>query len=198
MRIFLVVLFLILAVSTTYIYVKNESPADQNPHKSTGQAAIGGAFSLTDQNGKPVTEQDFRGKYMLVFFGFTSCPDVCPVAGHTMGEAMKKISDAQRAKLAMLFITVDPQRDTPEVLKKYLANFDERIVGLTGSDEKVKAAESAYKVYSAVHKKPGEKDYGIDHSSYMYLMDTDGTYIAHFPHDVPLDKLVESLNTNIQ
>lgn len=196
MRSLLTVCIVLLLGSTLYIYAKDRNPGEEKVTKTTGQASIGGAFSLVDQDGKPVTEQNYRGKTTLVFFGFTNCPDICLVAAATMGKAMKTLTDAQRAKLNMLFITLDPERDTPAVMKKWLEDYDTRMIGLTGTKENVETAKAAYKVYSQVRKKDGS--YTVDHSSYMYLMNKDGAYLAHFPHDVALEKLMEALNANIE
>ena len=141
-------------------------------------AGIGGPFTLTDGNGKQVTDQDFRGKYMLVFFGFTFCPDICPTTLNTVSDALDRLGP-KADKIAPLFITVDPKRDTPAVVKQYAAAFGPRIVGLTGTPEQIKAVAKAYRVYYAEHRTgEGPGDYSMDHSSVMYLMGPDGTFVA--------------------
>jgi protein SCO1/2 len=146
-------------------------------HESAG-AAIGGPFTLTDVSGKQVTDRDYRGKYMLVFFGYTSCPDICPTALQTIAGALEKLGSKAEA-VAPIFISVDPERDAPEKLRTYVRSFDPRIVGLTGTRDEVAAAAKAYRVYfSRVPGKDGE--YTIDHSAIIYLMDPDGRFATHF------------------
>jgi protein SCO1 len=141
-------------------------------------AQIGGPFRLTDQNGAAVTDRDLKGKTFLVFFGFTHCPDVCPTALYEISQIMEKLGkDADRT--AALFITVDPERDTPESLKDYLASFDPHIRGLTGDAAALAAVAKAYRVY--YKKVPLEGgDYTMDHTAIVYLMDKEGRFISPF------------------
>jgi protein SCO1/2 len=141
-------------------------------------AAIGGPFQLVDSAGHPVSDQAFRGKYMLVYFGYTFCPDVCPTTLSSVADAVDKLG-TKADRLQPLFITVDPKRDTPAVVKQYAAAFGPRIVGLTGTPEQIAAAAKAYRVYYAEHRTgPGPDDYSMDHSSVLYLMGPDGRFIA--------------------
>lgn len=142
------------------------------------QSAVGGPFKLTDQDGKPVSDQNFRGKPFLVFFGFTHCPDVCPTTLFEVSEVMRKLGpDAD--KTAALFITVDPERDTPDKLKEYLSSFDPHLRGATGDLDTVAAVAKAYRVY--YKKVPTDKgDYTMDHTAIVYLMDKDGRFVAPF------------------
>jgi protein SCO1/2 len=141
-------------------------------------SAIGGSFSLTDQDGKAVTDADFKGKPFLVFFGFTHCPDVCPTALFDMSEVLKALGkDADKTQA--LFITVDPERDTPQVMKDYLSSFDPHLRALTGTVEQITAVEKAYRVYAK--KVPGKDgDYTMDHTALIYLMDKQGRFVAPF------------------
>src|ERR1700680_3247140 len=141
-------------------------------------AAVGGPFRLLDQDGRQRTDADFRGKPFLVFFGFTHCPDICPTALFEMSEVLRRLGpDAE--KTAVLFISVDPERDTAEKLKEYLSSFHPRIVGLTGSLQEIADVEKAYRVYAK--KVPLEGgDYTMDHSPIAYLMDKDGRFVAPF------------------
>jgi protein SCO1/2 len=141
-------------------------------------AAVGGPFHLEDQNGKPVTDQDMKGRPFLVFFGFTHCPDICPTTLFDMSQLLRKLGpDADRT--GALFITVDPERDTPTVLKDYLSNFDPHLRGLTGDQAEVNAAIKAYRVYAKkVPLKGG--DYTMDHTAVVYLMDKEGHFVAPF------------------
>jgi len=141
-------------------------------------AAVGGPFHLEDQNGKPVSDADMKGRPFLVFFGFTHCPDVCPTTLFDVSQVLHQLGkDADRA--GALFITVDPERDTPAVLKEYLSNFDPHLRGLTGDPTAVSAAIKAYRVYAK--KVPLEGgDYTMDHTAVVYLMDKDGHFVAPF------------------
>jgi len=168
---FLAGLVLVLAgVLAAANYLSSRSPA------SLGM--IGGPFRLEDQSGTPVTEQAMKGRPYLVFFGYTHCPDVCPATLFEISEVMKALGgDADRA--GALFITVDPERDTPAVLKDYLSNFDPHLRGLTGDPAAVAAALKAYRVYAK--KVPLEGgDYTMDHTAAVYLMDKNGRFIAPF------------------
>ena len=141
-------------------------------------AAIGGPFQLLDQDAKPVSEQDFKGKPFLVFFGFTHCPDVCPTELFEMSEVLRKLGpDADR--VGMLFITVDPERDTPVVMKDYLSSFEPQIRGLTGDPAAIAAVEKTYRVYAKKVPLDGG-DYTMDHSAVLYLMDKNGRFVAPF------------------
>ena len=135
--------------------------------------AIGGPFTLVDQTGRTVTDADYRGKPMAVFFGFTHCPEVCPTTLVQMANLTGKIG-AAADRLQILLITVDPERDTPEQLALYLQSFDPRVIGLTGSREQVDAALAAYKAYAK--KIPTESGYTMDHSASVYLMQADGSF----------------------
>jgi protein SCO1/2 len=150
------------------------------PFSPLGQAvaAIGGPLDLEDQNGKPFTDAQMKGHPFLVFFGFTHCPDICPTTLFDMSQMMKALGpDADR--VGALFITVDPDRDTPKVLKDYLSNFDPHLRGLTGNEAQIDAAIKEYRVYAK--KVPLENgDYTMDHTAIVYLMDKDGRFVAPF------------------
>jgi protein SCO1/2 len=145
---------------------------------SQAVAAVGGPFRLEDQNGKPVTDAEMKGKPFLVFFGYTHCPDVCPTTLFDLSQLMKALGpDANRT--GALFITVDPERDTPQVMKDYLSNFDPHLQGLTGDRASIDAALRAYRVYAK--KVPLENgDYTMDHTALVYLMDKNGHFVAPF------------------
>ena len=138
-----------------------------------GVPAIGGPFTLVDHTGKTVTDADYRGKPMAVFFGFTNCPEVCPTTLLKMANLTRQIG-AAADKLQILLITVDPERDTPEQLALYLQSFDPRVVGLSGSREQVDAALKAYMAYAK--KIPTDSGYTMDHSASVYLMRADGSF----------------------
>jgi len=142
------------------------------------QSSVGGAFRLTDHNGKPVTDADLKGRPFLVFFGFTHCPDVCPTALFEISEILRALGpDGDRVRA--LFVTVDPERDTPEKLKDYLSSFDPRLIGATGDDAAIKAIEKGYRVYAKRVPLDGG-GYTMDHTAIVYLMDKDGRFVAPF------------------
>jgi protein SCO1/2 len=139
---------------------------------------IGGPFTLQDGDGKTVTDHDFRGKYMLVYFGYTFCPDVCPTTLNAVADAIDKLGP-EAAKIQPVFITVDPKRDTPAVVKQYAAAFGPSIKGLTGTADQIAKVAKEYRVYYAEHRTgTGPDDYSMDHSSVLYLMGPNGTFVA--------------------
>jgi len=142
-----------------------------------GGVQIGGPFALLNGAGKTVTDRDFHGRFMLVYFGYTHCPDVCPTTLSDMATAVEKLPTASRARVVPVFITVDPARDTPAIIGDYAQAFGSEMVGLTGSDAAVAAVEAEYHVYAAKHPL-AHGDYGMDHSSIMYLMGPDGGFLG--------------------
>jgi protein SCO1 len=165
---------------------------------STGEALVGGPFALTDQHGQPVTEQDFAGRYMLIYFGYTYCPDVCPMSLTNMVAAIDQLPPEQAEKVVPILITIDPERDTVEQLASYAPLFDPRLVALTGSEDEVRAAAKAYRVY---FHKAGEgadsKDYLVDHSTFVYLMGPDGKYRTHFGLNASPEEMAEAIRSEI-
>ncbi len=160
---------------------------------SIGKAAVGGPFTLTDHTGRPVTDKDFRGKYMLVYFGFTFCPDVCPSGLQVMSAALDQLGP-KAEKITPIFISVDPERDTPEQLAQYVPSFHPRLVGLTGTPEQVQDVAKAYRVYyRKVKDEKSTAEYTIDHTSIIYLMNPQGEFVAHFTHATPVATMVEKL-----
>ena len=146
-----------------------------------GKALVGGPFQLVDHTGKKVTDKDFRGRFMLVQFGFTYCPDICPTGLQTVSDVMEKLGPLAK-QVTPIFVSVDHERDTPDVLRKYVTAFHPRIVGLTGSQENIRAAARAYRVYYAKVNDPASGlEFSYDHSAITYLMDKEGNYVAHFP-----------------
>jgi protein SCO1/2 len=146
--------------------------------------SVGGPFALVGGDGKPVTDNDFRGKYMLVYFGYTYCPDVCPTTLTAIADALDKLGP-KADRIRPLFITVDPKRDTPAAVKQFAAAFGPRVEGLTGSAEQIAVVAKAYRVYYAEHRTgAGPDDYTMDHSSVLYLMGPDGRFIAPIRADM--------------
>lgn len=160
---------------------------------TTGTALVGGPFTLVDQTGKTVTERDFRGRYMLVFFGFTHCPDICPAELQVIAASLEALGPDAK-KVVPIFITVDPERDTPEVMADYIKNFGDEFVGLTGSPEQIAAVAKAYRVaYAKFQEKDSATDYSVDHSALVYLVGPDGDYITHLPYGTSAEKMAETL-----
>ncbi len=143
-----------------------------------GIGGIGGPFTLQDGDGHPVTDRDFRGRFLLVYFGYTFCPDVCPTTLNEVANALDTLGP-KADRVQPLFITVDPQRDTPAVVRDYAASFSPRIEGLTGTPEQIAAVAREYRVYYAPQRPAGAGDgYTVDHSSILYLMDPDGRFVV--------------------
>ncbi|GFP93824.1 protein sco1 homolog 1 mitochondrial [Phtheirospermum japonicum] len=146
---------------------------------SAGKAAIGGPFNLIDHNGKPVTDKDFIGKWNLIYFGFTHCPDICPDELIKMAEAIDKIKKKSGMEVVPVFISVDPERDNVEQVREYVKEFHPKLIGLTGSPDEVKNAARAYRVYYMKTEEEGS-DYLVDHSIVMYLMDPNMQFVKFF------------------
>ena len=158
---------------------------------------IGGDFTLVDQHGNPRSTTEFRGKILLIYFGYTYCPDVCPMALEHMTEALEMLGK-DRDKIAVLFVSVDPTRDTTETLKLYSTNFDPNIVMLTGTEEALQDAMGKYRVYAKKEIKEGFSDYLINHTSVVYVMRPDGTYITSFAHSTEPEKIKSILLKQLQ
>ena len=165
-----------------------------NPKGAAGTllpSAIGGPFQLVDQNGKAFTDADLKGKWHLVFFGYTHCPDTCPTTLNNLALALDRLGP-KRDQVGVVFITVDPERDTPETLKSYVASFDTPVAALTGTPEQVGQAAKAYRAYSA--KRPrSDGNYDMDHSAVIYVMDPQGRFTATFTPDSTAEAMAQRL-----
>ena len=159
---------------------------------AAGSAEIGGPFRLIDGDGRGVTDQSFRGKALLVYFGYTHCPDACPTALQDMAAALDKLPPEARKQVQIVFITVDPARDTPAVMKSYVSAFGPDIEGLTGSPGAIDQAAREYRVYYARHDEPGG-EYSMDHSSIVYLMDKQGRFVSVFTPEATPDEMAAGL-----
>ncbi len=158
-----------------------------------GIAKIGGPFVLVDHTGRERTEADLKGRHALIYFGYSFCPDVCPTALADMLIALDELGP-DAARVQPVFITIDPDRDTPAVLRDYIPNFHPRLMGLSGSAAQVSRAARAYRVYYAKVDDPkAGEDYLMDHSSVIYLMDPDGRYLTHFSHGTAPDTMARRL-----
>jgi protein SCO1/2 len=156
---------------------------------------IGGPFALIDHTGKLRTDEDFRGELLLIYFGHSYCPDVCPTDLQQIGLAVDGLG-ARAEAVQPLFITLDPERDTAVHLAEYVPLFHPRLIGLTGSAEQIRRVALAYKVYYAKYP-PDSSDYVIDHSSFIYLVDKAGKYIGFFPPGTTADRMIEIINLNL-
>lgn len=160
-----------------------------------GTTSVGGPFRLVDQTGATVTEADLKGKLTLIFFGFTHCPDVCPTSLFEMSEILTALGP-DASKVQTLFVTVDPERDTPEVMKAYLSSFNPQLRGLSGTPEQIDAIKRAYRVYSKKVPLDGG-DYTMDHTAVIYLMDKSGTFLAPFNAKRPPAEAAADLRRNL-
>ena len=188
------------------------TPGPERERSASGTAAIGGPFELVNTQGETVTSADFDGRYRLIYFGFTYCPDVCPSSLMDMSRALDRLAERAPAKakrVVPIFITIDPQRDTVEVLRDYVENFHPRLVGLTGSEQQVKAAADAYRVYyekvspqqyydSEAAAESSDADYLMAHSSYMLLMGPGGEYITNFKYNATPAEIADGLAQRVE
>jgi protein SCO1/2 len=186
-----IVLLIMLLVTSVALFATKDNNVALPPDSSSGKATIGGAFTLTNQDGKQISDSEFRGKYMLVFFGFTRCPMICPTSMATITAALDILGD-KAGSVAPVFITIDPQFDTPAQLKDFLANFSPKIIGLTGTPKQIEDVAAAYKAYYSEH------DGAMDHSTFLYLMDGKGEYITHFPYDMAADELAKNISEHMK
>jgi protein SCO1/2 len=160
--------------------------------------AIGGAFALVDQSGVTRHPEDFRGKLMLVYFGYTFCPDACPTALQDMSRAIDLLG-AKEDAVQPIFITIDPARDTVEQMKLYASNFHPRLIALTGTPEQVAEAAKAYRVYYAKGQSTGgdSDNYLMDHTAFIYLMGRDGKYLSHFPPGTTAEQMAAAIEKRL-
>ncbi len=181
---------MLIAAAAIAAYALMGSPRGQ---RSTGEALIGGPFTMVRHTGETVTEKSFAGKPMLLFFGYTFCPDVCPTELQVMAEALRQLGDKGK-DIQPILVTIDPARDSPQVLAQYVVNFGEQFVGLTGAPEQVKQIADAYRVfYAKVENKDSPGNYLMDHSSIIYLMGADGKFLKHFTYSTDAKALAEGI-----
>jgi protein SCO1/2 len=186
----LVALLLIAAIAVFWAFREAGPPGAGG----SGTALIGGSFTLTDQSGQTRSDSDFRGKLMLVYFGFTHCPDVCPLDLAKISQAMGKLG-AKADQVVPIFVTVDPARDTPAAMRDFVASFDPHIVALTGEKP---AIDQLVKDYRGYYKSDASgTDYNVMHSSLIYLMGRDGRYLTHFGQDASVDDIVAGVTKQL-
>lgn len=160
------------------------------------EAVVGGPFALTAHTGERVTDADFRGRGMLIYFGFTFCPDVCPISLQVMGAGLDQLTAPERARVQPLFISLDPERDTPEAMAHYVRSngFPDTLIGLTGAPAAIDQVVKAYRVYyQKVETPESAADYLVDHSSIIFLMDDAGDFVRVFSHDTAPETLAQGV-----
>jgi protein SCO1/2 len=162
------------------------------PEVPPNAAKIGGPIDLIDQDGKHRTDADFAGKYLLIYFGYTYCPDMCPTGLQSMSRALDQLGDGAK-KVQPLFVTIDPARDTPSKMKEYISSFHPSIIGLTGSADQIAKIAKEYQVYYKKGENVDEHDYIMDHSSLIFLMDPQGKFVATYPEEVDPNIIVKAL-----
>jgi len=193
-------LLLVAALIGGVLWYESEKVPGLGRVVTTGQADVGGPFQLTDQSGKHVSDKDFRGRYMLIYFGYSFCPDVCPTTLGVMAEALQKLGSDSR-RVVPIFITIDPERDTPKVLADYMKAFGPQFVGLTGSPAAIKEVEKEYRVYAVKRPLDPSKGsgggYGMDHSSVLYLMGPNGKLVSFYDEAISPDDLAKDLRQKI-
>ncbi len=186
---------MLIAAASIAAYALMSSP---NKPAGLGEALVGGPFTMVNHKGETVTEKSFLGKPMLLFFGFTFCPDVCPTELQVMAAALDELGD-KGMDIQPIFVSVDPERDTPEVMAAYVSNFGDRFIGLTGSAEQVAAIAGAYRIfYARQENKERPSDYLMDHSSIVYLMGPDGKFLKHFTYTTDAKALAQGIAEALQ
>jgi cytochrome oxidase Cu insertion factor (SCO1/SenC/PrrC family) len=162
----------------------------------SGRVSVGGPFELTDQTGHRRTDADFRGKLVVLYFGYTYCPDVCPTELQSISLALDKLGAAAEAAQP-LFITVDPERDTPARLADFVSSFHPRLIGLTGSLAEIRKTAIAYKTFFAKHSIATPGNYSVDHTGFIYLVSKDGRYLGFLPPGLAPDAIADAIRTRL-
>ncbi len=183
---------LLLGSIAAFVVLRPTGPGQSGAVRTSGEALVGGSFSMVDHTGSEVTDGTYSGRLMVVYFGFTYCPDVCPTQLLVLSEALDRLGE-DAEQIAPLFVTVDPERDTPEALAQYVSNFHPNIVGLTGSPEQLRTMADAYYVSYYKVQDEAASDYLMDHTSIVYVMDRSGTYLTHFTHATSAEEMAGKL-----
>jgi protein SCO1/2 len=181
----------------TWLYLADSAHDRGGAEIAAPGSDIGGHFELVNGDGATVTEQDFAGRFMLIYFGYTYCPDVCPTELQVMASALDRLAPEVAERIVPVFISIDPERDTPEVVGDYVALFHPRMVGLTGSERQVSQAAKAWRVYYSKVEDPEASDYLMNHSSFIYLMGPDGGLLTIYRHDATAGQIAESLRNYV-
>jgi protein SCO1/2 len=184
------------AAAGAWLYLRDDVPAAGTREGAarlmselmSGKGPVGGPFTLTDQAGARRSLAHFRGKLVLLYFGFTYCPDVCPTDLLAMGNLIRSLGPAGD-QVQPVFVTLDPARDKPEMLRAYVASFHPRFVALTGTEDEIRRVATSYKVYFEKVKPPGASTYLIDHTAYVFLLDREGRFVSLFPPGTPQERM---------
>jgi len=189
-----------------WLFFSRSAPAPEDPRAGaarlmnelmSGKAAVGGPFTLTDSGGSSRSLADFRGKLVLLYFGFMSCPDVCPTDLLAIGKAIESLG-AQGDQVQPLFITLDPERDKVAALRGYATSFHPRFIALTGSEAEVRRVATSYKVFFEKVQLPGAASYSIDHAAFTFVLDRDGRYVAFLPPGTPPERMAAMVREQLQ
>jgi cytochrome oxidase Cu insertion factor (SCO1/SenC/PrrC family) len=176
--------------------VKTAQASDQRPGATqiAASVSIGGPFTMVDQNGESVTADTYDGRYRIMFFGYTHCPDFCPTKLFHIHQMLDQLPSEMTARIAPIFVSVDPERDTAPILKEYLEALDPRLIGLTGTLEQVDAIAKAYRVYYRKAESEDPEYYSMDHSTFTYVMGPDNDFIDVISYDTPVEAMVEKVS----
>ena len=187
------------ALTVYFLYLKKlrEEKIARERSRTFGKAAIGGSFELVDTTGKTRSSDEFLGKWQIIYFGFTHCPDVCPEELDKLATVIEALSK-QKVEIVPLFISVDPERDTPELVGKYLKEFSDKFIGLTGSKEQIEKATRAYRVYYSVGPKDQDNDYIVDHTIISYLISPTGELVDYFGQTKLAQEIVNTILLKIK
>lgn len=193
----LIAVLLAATAGAAYLYLRAPAPGEEGRRADaarlmgelmSGKGPIGGPFTLTDANGERRSLSDFRSRLVLLYFGFAYCPDVCPTDLMAVGNLVRSLGPDGN-ELQPVFITLDPERDTPEVLRAYVASFHPRFVALTGTEEEIRRVATSYKVFFEKVRVPGAGTYVIDHAAYIFLLDREGRFVTLFPPGTPAERM---------
>jgi protein SCO1/2 len=196
----IIFLSIIIAVFSVYILLFVElpnKPLSGQGNNISDNTPIGGGFILTDQNGNKFNSDELHGKLSLIYFGFTYCPDICPTSLQKLSAVIQTL-DKYQIDVTPVFITIDPSRDTPALLKEYLGHFHAKFIGLTGTEEQIREVADLFKVFYARAKDAAatKGNYMLDHSSFIYLMDKNGRYMKHFYMSTTEEEMIEYIRIN--